>query len=153
MLHKGAFRDMIALRYDWLPSNLPSNYPCGSSFTMQHALSCPSGGFPILRHYEVRDQTANLVAEVCHDKGSEHHLQPITGDTLAGASATSEDGARLDIAASGFWGGRPSLTSECLILLHRQTTNHCLLLQKAPKHQEEGLQTACLGNQTRFLHT
>ena len=32
-------------------------------------------------------------------------LQPITGEALSGTSAITEDGARLDVAASGFWGG------------------------------------------------
>ena len=105
-LHKGAFRDAIALRYGWLPSNLPTNCSCGTSFSVQHALSCPTGGFPTLRHNEVRDLTADLMAEVCHDVCTEPPLQPLTGETLTGASAISEDGARLDIAASGFWGGR-----------------------------------------------
>ena len=104
-LHKGAFRDAIALRYGWLPSNLSTNCPCGSSFSVQHALSCPTGGFPTLCHNEVRDLTANLMAEVCHDVCTEPSLQPITGETLTGASAITDDGARLDIAASGFWGG------------------------------------------------
>ena len=33
-------------------------------------------------------------------------LQPITGESLTGASSNVQDGARLDIAANGFWGGR-----------------------------------------------
>ena len=32
-------------------------------------------------------------------------LQPITGEILSGAAITGE-GARLDVAANGFWGGR-----------------------------------------------
>ena len=104
-LHKGAFRDAIALRYGWLPMNLPTHCSCGSDFTVQHALSCPRGGFPTLRHNEVRDLTADMMAEVCHDVCTEPTLQPITGEILRGASAITEDGARLDIAASGFWGG------------------------------------------------
>ena len=63
------------------------------------------GGFPTLRHNEVRDLTADLMAEVCHDVCTEPTLQPLTGETLTGASAITDDGARLDIAASGFWGG------------------------------------------------
>ena len=106
VLHKGAFRDALALRYGWLPSNLPTHCSCGANFSVQHALSCPKGGFPILRHNEVRDLTANIMAEVCHDVCIEQSLQPLTGETLSGASAKVEDGARLDIAASGFWGGR-----------------------------------------------
>ena len=32
--------------------------------------------------------------------------QPITGETFSAMSANKEDGARSDIAADGFWGGR-----------------------------------------------
>ena len=46
------------------------------------------------------------MSEVCHDVLIEPHLQPITAEMLAGASANTEDGARLDIAANGFWGGQ-----------------------------------------------
>ena len=53
----------------------------------------------------MRDLTANLMADVCHDVCIEPTLQPITGELLTGASAT-DDGARLDIAVNGFWGGR-----------------------------------------------
>ena len=35
----------------------------------------------------------------------EPHLQPITGEHLSGASANTQDGARLDIAANGLWSG------------------------------------------------
>ena len=52
-LHKGAFRDAITLRYGWLPSNIPSTCTCGKSFTVEHALSCPLGGFPSIRHNEI----------------------------------------------------------------------------------------------------
>ena len=33
-------------------------------------------------------------------------LQPITGETFSAMSANKEDGARSDIAADSFWGGR-----------------------------------------------
>ncbi|KAL5484214.1 hypothetical protein EMCRGX_G020673 [Ephydatia muelleri] len=106
-LHKGAFRD--ALRYGWQPSNLSSTCTCGKSFTVEHALSCPLGGFPSIRHIEIRDLTANLMAEVCHNVSIEPTLQPITGETFSALSANTEDGARSDIAADGFrvfWGRR-----------------------------------------------
>ena len=104
-LHKSAFCDAMALRYGWSPVNTPSHCSCGSQFSVQHALSCPKGGFPTLRHNEVRDLTAALMTEVCHDVCVEPHLQPLTGEALVGASAISADGARLDVAAKGFWGG------------------------------------------------
>ena len=96
----------IALRYGWQPALTPSTCACGTSFSVEHALSCPKGGFPIVRHNEVRDLTAKLMSEVSHDVCIEPTLQPITGEALSGASAITEDGARLDVAANGFWGGR-----------------------------------------------
>ena len=59
-----------------------------------------------MQHNEVRDLTANLMAEVCHDVCIEPTLQPVTDKLPSRASAITDDGARLDIAASGFWGGR-----------------------------------------------
>ena len=110
ILHKGAFHDPLALRYDWKPNRTPSKCPCGSSFSMEHALSCPKGGFPIIRHNEIRDLTANLLTEVCHEVSVFPDLQPITDETFQGASAIIQDGARLDVAMSGFWGGRHERT-------------------------------------------
>ena len=105
-LHKAAFHDAMALRYGWSPSNLPSKCDCGSNFTVEYALSCAKGGFPSIRHNEIRDLTANLLTEVCNEVCIEPNLQPTTPDQLSGATANSQDGARLDISANGVWGGR-----------------------------------------------
>ena len=105
-LHKGAFIDALALRYGWSPSQTPVYCECGATFTVEHALSCQRGGFPTARHNEIRDITANLLTEVCHDVVIEPDLQPLTGEILTRASSNTADGARLDIAANGLWGGR-----------------------------------------------
>ena len=105
-LHKGAIRDALALRYGWLPSNLPSTCTCGKSFRVEHALSYPLGGFPCICHNEICDLTANLMAEVCHNVSIEPTLQTITGEPSSAMSANTEDGGQSDIAADGFWGGR-----------------------------------------------
>ena len=104
-LHKSAFRDAIALRYGWTPADLPTSCVCGSRFSVEHALSCPRGAFPIIRHSEIRDLTASVLTEVCHDVRVEPNLQPITNETMTAATANTSDGARLDIALNGFWGG------------------------------------------------
>ena len=88
-LHKGALADALALRYGWPPSQIPARCDCGATFSVQHALSCPRGGFPMVRHNEIRDITANLLTEVCHDVQIEPCLQPLTGESV-----------------NGFWGGR-----------------------------------------------
>ena len=104
-LHKRAFHDAIALRYGWSPQNMPSMCACGSKASIEHAMSCVKGGFPSIRHNEIRDLTATLLTEVCKDVCIEPELQPVTGEVLDGATANSQSGARLDIAANGFWGG------------------------------------------------
>ena len=104
--HKGGFLDAIAMRYGWTPRRLSSNCACGSTQSVEHALSCPKGGFPSIRHNEIRDLTANLLTEVCSDVCIEPELQPLSGEVLSGRTANREDGARLDIAANGLWGGR-----------------------------------------------
>ena len=105
-LHKGAFVDALALRYGWTPTCVPVSCVCGSPFSVEHVLSCPRGGFPTLRHNEIHYVTANLPTEVCHDVRIEPDLQPLTGEVMGSHSANTTDGARLDIAVNGFWGGR-----------------------------------------------
>ena len=62
------------------------------------------GEFPSLRQNEIRDLTANLPSEMCNNVPIEPHLQPGFGELLFGATANSQDGARLDVAANGLWG-------------------------------------------------
>ena len=94
------------LRYGWTPTRLPSKCDCGKNFNVEHALSCAKGGFPTLRHNEIRDTTASLLTEVCSEVCVEPNLQPVSADQLNGASANSQENARLDISANGVWGGR-----------------------------------------------
>ena len=105
ILHKSALRDAMALRYGWVPSQIPSHCVCSQPFTIQHVLQCPRGGFPSIRHNELRDFTASLLKETCHGVATEPSLQLITSETFRAASTNTQDGARLDIVANGFWGG------------------------------------------------
>ena len=106
-LHKAAFHDAVALRYGWPLQRTPSHCACGAAFSVDHALSCPKGGLPSLRHNEIRDLTARLLTEVCHQVQVEPELQPVSNpDTFSHAIANSQEGARLDIVINGFWGGR-----------------------------------------------
>lgn len=54
----------------------------------------------------IRDITAALSSEVCNSVTVKPHLQPLSGEQLSSASANSQDGARLDVAMNGLWGGR-----------------------------------------------
>ena len=63
-LHKGAFRDALALRYGWRPHGMPNVCICRKQNDTSHALSCARGGYVIMRHNEIRDVTATLLREV-----------------------------------------------------------------------------------------
>ena len=78
-LSKGTFRDAIRLRYGWSLHNLPSECVCGKPFSADHALNCKIGGYPCIRHNQVRDLLASLMKEVCTDVRTEPELQPLTG--------------------------------------------------------------------------
>lgn len=75
---------------------------CGSSLTFEHTLNCKCGGFPSLRHNELRDITANLLTEICPDVHIEPMLQSLSGEQFSYQSAITDDNARSDIAVSNF---------------------------------------------------
>ena len=102
-LHKGAFRDALALRYGWKLQHLPDRCACGGAFSVDHAMACKIGGFSIHRHNEIRDFTADCLREVCPDVEVEPQLQPLTTESLALRSARVADGDRPDIRAKGLW--------------------------------------------------
>ena len=69
-------------------------------------MSCPIGGYPSLRHNEVRDLIAGFLNEVAHDVQVGQHLQPVTGERFTLRSTITDEQARLDVVASGLYGGR-----------------------------------------------
>ena len=93
-LSKTEFQDALCLRYGWTPTRLPNTCVCGAKFDMSHALSCPTGGLPSVRHDEIRDTLANILTEVCSDAATEPMIP------------SGDDEKRLDIHTRGFWGGR-----------------------------------------------
>ena len=103
---KAEFRDGLHLRYNWRLPHMPSACSCGSQFTIAHALSCPTGGYPSIRHNEIRDVTAGLLKRVATNVSVEPHLEPLSGEQLSLRTAIRADAARLDVAANGIWGGR-----------------------------------------------
>ena len=138
-LHKGAFVDALSLRYGWPPPGTSTHCVCGANFSVQHALSCPRGGFPSIRHNEIRDVTANLLTEVCHDVLVEPDLQPLTGETLTYTTSNSTEGARLDIAVNGFWGGRYERTFMDVRVFnpHAPSNNNTNISNCYRKHENE----------------
>ena len=141
-LHKTAFQDVLALRYGWLPTRTPSHCACGCAFSGDHALSCSKGRFPSIRHNEVRDLTAELLTEVCHDVEVEPHLQPLDDKTFKYKTANVEDGASLDISMNGFCGGRFKCYTDIRVFNPLATSNRGSNLHSSYRKHESLKKTA-----------
>ena len=61
--------------------------------TIDHSLSCPTGGFPTIRHNELRNVFASMLSDVCHDVKVETMLHQLSGETLPKKSSIREDEA------------------------------------------------------------
>ena len=102
-LNKQEFWDSIRVRYGIPLSRLPSNCACGANFNVEHAFTCKTGGFIGIRHNAIRDFTAEILNEVCHDVKLEPVLTPLTGEYLKYKTANTDDLARPDVSARGVW--------------------------------------------------
>ena len=98
-LSKGDFRDAIALRYDWPLRDTPAVCACGAGFSISHALNCAFGGFPTIRHNELRDLFAVALTEVCSSVSVEPPLAPVEGEVFQARLANTSVEARLDVSA------------------------------------------------------
>ena len=131
--HKGEFRDAISLRYGWSLSHTPQQCSCGTTFSVDHAMTCHMGGIPTIRHNEIRDLTASLVTEVCHNVATEPLLQPLSGELFSHQSANTQPNARQDIRARGFWSAGQD---AFLILGFFILTHQAIAPQQQPQHIE-----------------
>ena len=102
-LSKRDFRDAMALRYDWQLDAVPVTCVCGGAFSANHAMTCAFGGYPTVRHNELRDFFGNLLTEVCHNVAVEPKLMPLNGEKFKSKSTNVSEEARTDIRATGFW--------------------------------------------------
>ena len=136
-LHKGEFRDALCLKYGWKLSNVPQSCNCGAHFTVDHAMICHMGGFPTIRHNEIRDITASLLTGVCHIVSTEPPLQPLTGETLTGRSANTEDNARLDICARGFWNKSQDAFFDVRVFYPNASSNRSTVVSSAYRRHEQ----------------
>ena len=133
-LHKGAFKDAICLRYGWKLPNTSTKCSCGTAFSTDHAIICPKGGFPTIGHNELRDVTASLLSEVCHNVATEPRLQPLSGTHR---TAITSDDARLDIRARGFWSAAQDAYFDVRVFHQNAPSNRSGSLSAAYKKHED----------------
>ena len=137
-LHKGDFRDALCLRYNWTLPHLPTSCVCGAGLTVEHALTYLTGGYTFIRHNEIRDNLAKLLTEVCHDVCIEPYLQPLSSESFTARSVITGDSARLDVAASGFWGGRFERTFDVRVFnTHAPSNRSPQLATTYRRHERE----------------
>uniref|UniRef100_A0A0G4HC36 Uncharacterized protein n=1 Tax=Chromera velia CCMP2878 TaxID=1169474 RepID=A0A0G4HC36_9ALVE len=71
------FRDAMTIRYQGRVGGEKSRYEgCRGRWSLQHALNCPVGGLPTLRHDEVNRTWASLATEA-YPAGAVHAKEPI----------------------------------------------------------------------------
>ncbi len=136
LLHKGEFRDALCLRYGWNLSNTPPTCNCGASFSVDHAMTCHMGGIPTIRHNEIRDITATMLTEVCHNVSTEPLLQPLTNETFTHRSANTEPNARLDIRARGFWNAGQDAFFDVRVFYPNASSNRSMTTTAAYRKHE-----------------
>ena len=142
-LHKQALRDALSLRYGWTPARLASHCPCGHPFNVSHALSCPKGAMPIMRHNGISDIIAQLLTEMCLNAGAEPVLQPLSGKRFHQCSTNMEDGARLDIRAQDLWDKSKRSTFFDVRVFNSHAPSNCMPSTKAcyRRHEDEKRRT------------
>ena len=104
-LPKGALRDALCLQYGWPVSHLPTTCVCSAAMEIEHALSCRYGGLPAWRDNEVRNLLASCLRKAGCDTAIEPQLQPLSGEVFLRQTTTTDQEARLDIQANGFFFG------------------------------------------------
>ena len=103
VLNKSDFRDAMCLRFGFPLDGMSSTCVCGNAMTVDHALTCPCGGYMIARHNEVRDCIAEIAETTFSDVEVEPVLLPFENESLRYKSANRSTEARLDIKVRGFW--------------------------------------------------
>ena len=110
------WRDNVRLRYNHVPQDMPHHCDgCGMRMTVEHALSCKTGGLVHIRHDDVAGEWSHLCALAFSDGRVEREpkiyssvgrLAREVGDTVEG---TGEQGTvqiteeRGDVGCHGFW--------------------------------------------------
>ena len=78
-----------------------------------------------MRHNDIRDITADVLTEVCPSVSIEPILQPLTGEQLQYQTANTEDDARADISAQGFWGNKQQRAFFNVRVLNPLAPSYC----------------------------
>ena len=100
-----------------------------------HALNCKIGGFVTIRHNNIKDYEANLLAKIYTDIETETSLQPIERQIVNGIPG---DNARLNVRARGVWRDCQNMFFDIQITNTNSATQHNIKIGKVLlRHQRE----------------
>ena len=136
-LNKQEFLDAVALRYGWPVEGLPNTCACGAPNNVTHTMTCKKGGFVCIRHDEVRDLTASMLREVCHDVSTEPTLLSLDGEHMHYRTANTNNEARVDISARGFWTRGQKAFADIRIFDPMAPCHRELALDRAHRRNEQ----------------
>ena len=91
----------------------------------------------MIRHYEVRDLTASLLTQVCHNVATEPSLQSITSETFSLVSAKTTNNAHMDVKARGFWSRGQDAYFDVRVFYPNASSYCSLSLSSVYKHHED----------------
>ena len=91
---KSEFKDALPIRFNKQLQGIPSKYPCGEKYDLNHAINCKRGRFVVMRHNNVRDFEANLLKTIQSDVEIEPALQKVDNRRI---NERRGDKARPDI--------------------------------------------------------
>ena len=77
------------------------------------------------------------LTEVCHNVATEPPLQPLSGETLVARSANTNDGARLDICARGFWNASQDAFFDVRVFYPNASSNRSAMTSSAYRKHEQ----------------
>ena len=75
-------------------------------------MSCLKGGFASLRYNQIRNITASLLKDICHNVRIEPRLQQLTSESFNERTTNEPDDARADVRAHSLW-----ITSQTAFLM------------------------------------
>ena len=106
------------------------------------------GGFPTIRHNEIRDIAASLLTEVCNNVATEPPLQPLSGESMTARSANIYDGACTDVRARGFWNASQDAFFDVRVFYPNASSNRSTDLSPVYRRHEQAKKRE-YGEQTR----
>ena len=129
------FRDSILTRYGETPENLqPHCDGCGKKSTLDHLLTCKTGGLVHQAHDEIRDELATL-AKQAYLPSAVQLEPPIRNNSDSTTENYSQELG--DIGIRGFWAKQFNHIVDIWIIYPESNSNQNSMVKKLIEKQEK----------------